>query len=98
MERVLGPPPARDDGPVAAAYLAVLPRLRAAEAITLLGAPTYLCIVVLHSQCNQWICWKRCSAKLRMALAATLLTVLLHLHAAKAMRPYPALCSFPHMQ
>ena len=38
MQRVLGAPPARDDAPLASALLAVLPRLRVAEAVALLGA------------------------------------------------------------
>ncbi|KAK9843788.1 hypothetical protein WJX81_006447 [Elliptochloris bilobata] len=36
VQRVLGAPPARDDAPLAAALLAVLPQLRTAEAIALL--------------------------------------------------------------
>ncbi len=39
LQRVLGSPPARDDGPVAAEFLAVLPRLQAGEAVALFGAP-----------------------------------------------------------
>lgn len=38
VQRVLGAPAARDDAPLASVLLAVMPRLRAAEAVALLGA------------------------------------------------------------
>lgn len=44
MQRVLGAPPARDDEPLASALLAVMPRLRAAEAVALLGTDMAPCL------------------------------------------------------